>query len=55
MYTPALKALGFAWDARLLDEFLNNPATRVPGTTMPVTLPASKDRADVIAYLASLE
>ncbi len=55
MYTPALKALGFAWDARLLDEFLNNPATRVPGTTMPVTLPASNDRADVIAYLASLE
>lgn len=55
MYSPALKAYGVTWDATTLDEYLNNPANKVPGTIMPVMLPEKKDRTDVIAYLASLE
>ena len=38
-----------------LDEFLAMPMQKVPGTTMPMMLPDAKERADVIAYLASLK
>ncbi len=55
MYSPALKGYGVEWNAKTLDEFLINPTAKVPGTTMPVMLPDAKDRADVIAYIASLE
>jgi len=54
MYSPALQAFGMQWTAEMLDGFLADPATKVPGTTMPVTVPDSKERADLIAYLASL-
>lgn len=55
MYSPALKALGAEWSIKALDEFLKDPLAKVPGTTMPVTLPNRQERADVIAYLASLK
>ena len=53
-YSPALKAAGFAWDAAKLDAWLQNPQGLVPGTKMFFVLPDAKDRADVIAYLATL-
>lgn len=55
MYSPALKAHDVQWSAQTLDEFLVNPSTTVPGTTMTMTLSDKKERGDVIAYLATLK
>jgi len=55
MYSPALKASGLTWNTKLLDEFLVNPMAKVPGTMMVISLPDAQERADVIAYLATLK
>ncbi len=55
MYTPALKAYNVKWSEKTLSEFLLNPMSKVPGTTMPMMLPDDKERTDVIAYLVSLK
>ena len=55
-YTRALKAkTDTAWTPELLDTFLNDPQTFASGTSMPVNLTEAKDRADVIAYLATVK
>jgi glucose/arabinose dehydrogenase len=54
-YSKALAASGLTWDAPTLDRFLTNPATLVPGTTMPISVTNAGDRLDVIAYLSTLE
>ncbi len=46
---------GKTWTAADLSIFLTDPAKAIPGTNMPVNIPAKKDRADVIAYLSSLK
>lgn len=53
-YTAALKASGLTWTPAALDHFLTDPTAAVPGTAMGVALPDPKDRADLVAYLASL-
>ncbi|MGH8628097.1 MAG: PQQ-binding-like beta-propeller repeat protein, partial [Gammaproteobacteria bacterium] len=53
-YTPALKAADLTWDEKSLNEFLVNPEQKVPGTSMIISVPEANDRADVIAYLATL-
>ncbi|HSZ51226.1 MAG TPA: c-type cytochrome [Caulobacteraceae bacterium] len=53
-YTAALKASGLTWTSADLDRFLTNPDALVPGTAMPMSVPDAKERADLIAYLASL-
>jgi cytochrome c len=53
--TAALVKHGVTWNAKSLDEFLENPMTKVPGTTMAGILPDAGERADVIAYLSSLK
>jgi cytochrome c len=55
MYSPALKGSGITWNTKLLDEFLANPMAKVPGTMMVISLPDAKERADVIAFLATLK
>ena len=55
LYSAAMKAYGVKWSTKTLDEFLVMPMHKVPGTTMPMMLPDEKERADVIAYIASLE
>ena len=50
-YSPALKAYGKVWDARLLDAFLAAPTKVLPGTRMVMAVADPKDRADLIAYL----
>lgn len=45
---------GLVWNAETLDRYLADPPTAVPGTSMSSTVPAANDRADVIAYLATL-
>lgn len=53
-YTPALTESGLTWDRANLDRFLANPTGTVPGTNMQTAVLEARDRADLIAYLASL-
>ena len=53
-YSAAMKASGLIWDEATLDGFLAAPMKKVPGTSMPLGIASPKDRADVIAYLATL-
>lgn len=50
-----LTKYGVIWTAETLDEFLTNPNAKVPGTAMIGILPDPQERADVIAYLATLK
>jgi cytochrome c2 len=38
-----------------LDAFLAAPSKEVAGSNMPVATPSPKDRADLIAYLATVK
>jgi len=49
-----LKKYGVTWSAETLDEFLIDPNAKVPGTPMVGVLADPQQRADVIAYLATL-
>jgi cytochrome c2 len=53
-YSPAMAHAGLTWDEKTLDEFLTSSAQKVPGTSMPVSLPNATDRSNVIAYLETL-
>jgi len=54
-YSPALKNAHLVWNDATLDKFLTSPQSAVPGTKMPYAgLPDAGQRADVIAYLATL-
>jgi cytochrome c len=54
-YSEALKAKkSLTWTPANLNLFLKSPKDFVPGTLMYKTVPDGKDRADIIAYLASL-
>lgn len=53
--SPALAKSGITWNTKALDEFLTNPTTKVPGTAMAISIPDADERADVIAYLATLK
>ncbi|MEO8307402.1 MAG: c-type cytochrome [Pseudomonadota bacterium] len=55
MYSEALKKSGLTWNPKTLSEFLTMPMQKVPGTVMPMMLPDDKERADVIAYMATLK
>ncbi len=52
-YTDAMKKSGHVWNAKLLDQYLENPYSLVPGAAMGLTVPVVKNREDVIAYLAT--
>ena len=54
-YSEALKAKkSLTWSPANLNLFLKSPKDFVPGTLMYKTVADEKDRADIIAYLASL-
>jgi alcohol dehydrogenase (cytochrome c) len=53
-YTSALRNSGVTWTAPNLDQFLADSAKRVPGTAMAVSIQATSDRSDLIAYLSTL-
>jgi cytochrome c2 len=53
--SAALKGSGIAWTPAKLDAFLVDPAKLVPGTAMPNPYVNAADRADIIAYLATLK
>lgn len=54
-YSEALKKSGLTWTTENLDRFLISPMAMVPGTFMPMLIPDDKTRADVIAWLATLQ
>lgn len=54
-YSNALQEYGGEWSYERLDCFLENPSECVPGTSMAYSgVKDPQDRADLIAYLASL-
>ncbi len=53
-YTKALQNSHLTWNPATLDQFLAGPGLLVPGTMMPVPVPSAADRADLIAFLATL-
>jgi cytochrome c len=54
-YSEANRRSGLTWDPGTLDLYLTKPRQVVPGTLMTFPgLPDPKQRADVIAYLATL-
>jgi cytochrome c len=55
-YSDAMKSVNDPWTPEHLQEFLTNPKGYVPGTKMGFAgLPKIEDRANLIAYLTSLE
>jgi cytochrome c len=54
-YSPGMKALGVVWTPANLDRYLADPRGVVKGGMMLVKVPKPEDRADVIAYLATLK
>jgi len=54
-YTKAIRESGFTWDTTNLFKFLANPMEILPGTTMPIPVADTRNRADVVAYLATLK
>ncbi len=55
-YSPAMKAAAKTWDEATIDAYLTDPKTYVPGNKMTFAgLPKPEDRANVIAYLATLK
>ncbi|HEY1447006.1 MAG TPA: c-type cytochrome [Caulobacteraceae bacterium] len=53
--SAALKGSGIVWTPADLDAFLADPGKRVPGTSMPNPYVNAADRADIVAYLATLK
>ncbi len=54
-FSSALKGAGVLWTPETLDRFLADPQNVAPGSTMPTRVRAARDRADLIAYLATLK
>lgn len=55
-YSPAMKAIDKTWDEATLEIYLTKPQEFVPGTKMTFAgLPNPEDRANLIAYLATLK
>lgn len=54
-YSKALKAAQVTWDEQSLDEWLTNPQAFIPGQKMNFRVDDPVDRADLIAYLATLK
>ncbi|MGH8822826.1 MAG: c-type cytochrome [Rhodoferax sp.] len=53
-YSPALKHSHFIWTREKLLLWLTNPEALVPGQKMNYQVDDPQDRADIVAYLATL-
>jgi cytochrome c len=53
-YSPAMRKSGIVWTPAQLNAFLTDPGKKVPGTMMMIPGPEPAERADIIAYLATL-
>ena len=55
VYSDALKAQSWTWDAPLIDAWIAGPMKAVPGTKMSfVGVPDARDRIDLVAYLKTI-
>jgi cytochrome c len=54
-YSAALKASKLTWDTATLNTFLKAPSKLVPGTRMAIAVTNDTQRANLIAYLATLK
>ena len=52
-YSVALRDSGLTWTPENLDTWLQDPETLVPGAKMYFSVSDPKQRADIIAYLAT--
>ena len=53
-YSPALRDSTIVWSAATLDRWLTDPEKLIPGQRMNISVAASVDREDLIAYLVSV-
>jgi cytochrome c len=53
-YSSALRDAQVLWDVENLDRWLSDPEAFLPGQRMGYSVASADDRADLIAYLASL-
>jgi cytochrome c2 len=54
-YSPTLAGAKDSWSESNLSAFLADPGKAMPGTTMPISVKDDSERADLVAYLASLK
>lgn len=54
-YSKALALSGIVWNEDALDRWLGDPSGFIPGSKMGFRVVDPDDRADLIAYLRSLE
>lgn len=54
-YSAALRSSQIIWTAENLDKWLMNPEALIPGQRMGYSVGDAKDRADIIAYIATLK
>jgi cytochrome c len=54
-YSAAIKASAVVWTPETLDKFLTSPRDVINGTFMVVNIANPEDRANIIAYLATLK
>jgi cytochrome c len=54
-YSDALRGAGFVWTDQLLDAWLTDPEALLPGQDMNISVEQPQDRADLIAYLKTLQ
>ena len=55
-YSRAMKAAATNWDTTSLEAFIADPQKAIPGNVMPFSgVPDAKERADIVAYLATLK
>jgi cytochrome c len=51
-YSPAIKRSGIVWTPEMVDKFITDPQSMVPGNRMPYAgMAGAADRADLITYL----
>jgi cytochrome c len=53
-YSEALKTSNVVWDAPSLDQWMKEPEKIVPKTDMFFRVPRASERADIIAYLQTV-
>lgn len=54
-YTQVLSDSKDKWTADNMNAFLADPSKAMPGTAMPISVKDAAERADLVAYLASLK
>ena len=54
-YSAAVKNSDVVWNDQTLDQWLTNPQAFIPGQKMNFKVANAQDRADVIAYLKTLQ